>query len=163
MFKKHLTGKIEPDITHVSPDGETPMARTLTEFPTEDRPDSPVDLSSYSEEELMAVVEDAFDRLSLENLAEMAVLLKERQENMAESARSTLLKEFEERASKMGLSLAILFPGMSGGSRRRRGSADIPVKYKDDKGNTWSGRGRRARWLEDAIAAGHSLDEFKVD
>jgi len=34
------------------------------------------------------------------------------------------------------------------------------VKYRDDAGNTWGGRGPRPRWLRDAIASGKALEDF---
>ena len=36
------------------------------------------------------------------------------------------------------------------------------VRYKDDKGNSWVGRGKRPQWLRDALAAGKKLEEFSV-
>ena len=38
----------------------------------------------------------------------------------------------------------------------------IAVKYKDDLGHTWSGRGRTPRWLVAAENAGKSRDSFLV-
>lgn len=35
-----------------------------------------------------------------------------------------------------------------------------PRKYADSTGNTWSGRGRRPKWLKDALASGKTLDEL---
>lgn len=37
-----------------------------------------------------------------------------------------------------------------------------PIKYRDEKGNTWTGVGQRPRWLQQRILAGASLDDFKV-
>ena len=34
--------------------------------------------------------------------------------------------------------------------------------FRDSNGNAWSGRGPRSQWLRDALAAGRSLDEFRV-
>lgn len=34
------------------------------------------------------------------------------------------------------------------------------AKYSDDKGNSWSGMGKRPYWLRDALAAGRTLEEF---
>lgn len=34
--------------------------------------------------------------------------------------------------------------------------------FRDSNGNAWSGRGPRPHWLRDALAAGRSLDEFRV-
>lgn len=38
----------------------------------------------------------------------------------------------------------------------------VPVKYRDEAGNTWTGRGNRPRWLSEALAAGKSLADFAV-
>ena len=35
-----------------------------------------------------------------------------------------------------------------------------PAKYADERGNTWSGKGRRPKWLKDALAAGRALADF---
>lgn len=37
-----------------------------------------------------------------------------------------------------------------------------PIKYRDDKGNTWTGVGQRPRWLQARILAGASLDDFRA-
>jgi hypothetical protein len=37
-----------------------------------------------------------------------------------------------------------------------------PAKYADKNGNTWSGRGRRPKWLNDAVATGKSLADFDI-
>jgi DNA-binding protein H-NS len=36
------------------------------------------------------------------------------------------------------------------------------ASFSDGNGNTWSGRGPRPHWLRDALAAGRSIDEFRV-
>ena len=37
-----------------------------------------------------------------------------------------------------------------------------PAKYADKAGNTWSGKGRRPKWLKDALAVGKQLTEFRI-
>lgn len=53
------------------------------------------------------------------------------------------------------------------GSTRKRGAAlvgrKIPPKYRDDQGNSWSGRGSPPRWIRDALATGRSLEDYRVD
>lgn len=34
------------------------------------------------------------------------------------------------------------------------------VKYRDEAGNTWGGRGPRPKWLRDALAGGKQLEDF---
>lgn len=38
----------------------------------------------------------------------------------------------------------------------------VPVKYRDDAGNTWTGRGNQPRWLKAALAGGKSIDDFRI-
>lgn len=38
----------------------------------------------------------------------------------------------------------------------------VKAKYKDEAGNTWSGRGSKPRWLSEAIAAGKNLEDFSI-
>ena len=38
----------------------------------------------------------------------------------------------------------------------------LPAKYADGNGNEWTGRGSTPRWLQQAIAAGKSKDDFAV-
>ena len=38
----------------------------------------------------------------------------------------------------------------------------VAAKYKDDAGNSWTGRGSQPRWLKEAVAAGKTMDQFAV-
>jgi len=38
----------------------------------------------------------------------------------------------------------------------------IPIKFRDDKGNQWSGRGKQPRWLTKALSEGKVLEDFLV-
>ena len=44
----------------------------------------------------------------------------------------------------------------------KRASAPAAVKYRNDSGGTWGGRGKRPDWLRAALAEGKSLDDFAV-
>lgn len=50
----------------------------------------------------------------------------------------------------------------------RRGAAKaakkstVPIKYRDDAGHTWTGRGLQPVWLREALAAGKTLQDFAV-
>jgi DNA-binding protein H-NS len=48
------------------------------------------------------------------------------------------------------------------GAARRAAGRPTTVAYSNGAGGTWAGRGKRPQWLRDALAAGHTLDEFKV-
>src|SRR5262245_52355853 len=38
----------------------------------------------------------------------------------------------------------------------------VPPKYRSKKGETWSGRGMKPRWLTAAIKGGAKLDDFAI-
>jgi DNA-binding protein H-NS len=38
----------------------------------------------------------------------------------------------------------------------------VPIKYRDESGNTWSARGSQPRWLAEALASGRRTAEFLV-
>jgi DNA-binding protein H-NS len=49
---------------------------------------------------------------------------------------------------------------------RRRGvkaaKAPAVVKFRNETGGTWGGRGKRPQWLRDALTAGKTLADFAV-
>lgn len=49
---------------------------------------------------------------------------------------------------------------------RRRGAkapkAAVEVKFRNETGGTWGGRGKRPQWLRDALAEGKQLADFAV-
>jgi len=52
--------------------------------------------------------------------------------------------------------------GRSEGKRGRKGRK-VPAKYRGARGETWSGRGLRPRWLTAALKEGKKLDDFLID
>jgi DNA-binding protein H-NS len=50
--------------------------------------------------------------------------------------------------------------------RKGRGSSmkgrKVAVKYRDDSGNTWAGRGAQPVWLREKLKAGAKLEDFAV-
>lgn len=48
------------------------------------------------------------------------------------------------------------------GKKPRRSKASAQVKFRDDAGNVWGGRGPRPKWLRDALTAGKQLADFAV-
>lgn len=75
------------------------------------------------------------------------------------------------RQSKIGLlkrELAVLENGSGSGhatpvAKRGRKKGSAKVKYRDPKsGETWSGRGRMARWLAEKVGAGEKQEKYLV-
>ena len=51
-------------------------------------------------------------------------------------------------------------PGRKPGAKAAKPAA--PALYRDEAGNTWGGRGKRPKWLHEALAGGRKLEDFKV-
>ncbi len=53
-------------------------------------------------------------------------------------------------------------PAKKRGRKPGAPKAAAVVKYRNDDGGTWGGRGKRPQWLRDALAAGKTLADFAV-
>lgn len=73
---------------------------------------------------------------------------------------SGLRTRFRALAESEGLTLEDVLGSQRGRWRR----TPVAVKYRDpnDAKNTWTGRGRKPRWLSKALIGGKSLDELEV-
>jgi len=57
-------------------------------------------------------------------------------------------------------------PGSNGMAKPSGGAAlkgkKVPIKYRDENGNTWTSRGSQPKWLVAAPARGKKIEEFLV-
>lgn len=111
--------------------------------------------------------------LGYTELEELIDLAKQAREGKLEEARRSLMAEFEEKAASIGLTTAQLFGQEQRtpekGKRGRRSAepqagpkADAVVKFRSPNGETWSGRGRKPKWLTHAESSGQSAEQFRV-
>lgn len=101
-----------------------------------------IDLESFSLKELKQLQKDVTAAI----------------DNFKDRERQKAIAEVEAFARERGLSPADL-KALLGRSRK-----GLPAKYANpaDPTQTWSGRGRRPRWVEAALADGKSLDDMKI-
>ena len=107
----------------------------------------------------------SLDRMTVQELTALIESAQsKRQEKIAE-AKSSLLREFEEKAAQLGLTFDAVMRVPQASSLQRAakvGGSSVPVKYRGPNGEEWSGRGRTPKWLQDAEASGKARDTFKV-
>lgn len=77
------------------------------------------------------------------------------------------IKAYGLTAADLGLGAARAPKAAKPGKKRAgrkpgRAAAAATVKYRDEAGNTWGGRGPRPAWLRTALAAGKQLSDFAV-
>ncbi|MBS0451047.1 MAG: H-NS histone family protein [Proteobacteria bacterium] len=96
---------------------------------------------------------------------EQIAQLRVQAEQLRNQERSGVIEEIRKKIAEYGitasdLKLAGRTPGRRAGAvSAARGAA----KYRGPTGETWSGgRGRKPRWVTEALAAGKSLSDFEI-
>jgi len=105
-------------------------------------------------------------QLNAMSVQELEALIQKAQELIdAKKAQASKLQgaraEIERIAREAGVS------AQAGGGKVAKAASTrppVPAKYRNpaDASQTWTGRGKRPRWLADAIAAGAAQDSFLI-
>jgi DNA-binding protein H-NS len=69
--------------------------------------------------------------------------------------------ELREKMAAMAKAHGLTIPEVFGKNGRGKGNGSVAVKYRDPKNpsNTWTGRGRMARWMVVALKGGKAKKE----
>jgi DNA-binding protein H-NS len=106
-----------------------------------------IDLSSYSVEELNELVEKAKKEVAI------------KEQNRVQEVRS----QIEKLAGKLNMSVdEVMHFDIK---KKKSGSKPAgKVKYRnpDNPEQTWTGRGKRPRWLQEALDQGANLEDFAI-
>lgn len=99
------------------------------------------------------------DNLSLKELQDLRVKVERAISGFEERKRREAYAAVEAAAREHGFSLTELTAAKVG----RRGGKVAP-KYANplDPTQTWTGRGRRPQWVQEALGAGRSLDDLML-
>ncbi|MPL60978.1 DNA-binding protein H-NS [Rhodobacter sp. 140A] len=100
-----------------------------------------------------------FDVLPLAELKILRAKVDRAIETYEERKKREALAELEESARKMGFSFAELAELSSTKPRKA-----VAPKYAnpENPAETWTGRGRKPKWVEAALAAGKSLEDLAI-
>ena len=105
-----------------------------------------------------------YSRLSFPQLRDLHVHIGELLREREDSSKKELHDEFVAKAKSFGFDLDELLA--SRGGRRNGGSngSKVEPKYRDKENpeNTWAGRGRMPKWLQERVAAGGQVEEFRI-
>jgi DNA-binding protein H-NS len=100
--------------------------------------------------------------LSHLSVAELNALQGDITREIARRRRSeadSLVNEFRRRAAELGLSVEDL---VSGKPTAKRGKVAIKYRHPDDASLTWTGRGKRPRWVDTWVKAGGTLEQLAI-
>jgi DNA-binding protein H-NS len=98
------------------------------------------------------------DRMTLRELAELELKVKKAKASAQDRSRADLRKKIETMINDAGFKLSDIFSGRGGKGRT------VAAKYvnPDDPSETWTGRGRKPRWLNAKIQEGAKLEKFLI-
>ena len=95
---------------------------------------------------------------------EQIAQLRKQAEELRNQERAGVIEEVRKKIAEYGLTASDLKLTVRG-SRRNAvpASPKTAAKYRSPTGETWSGgRGRKPRWVTEALAAGKSLSDFEI-
>jgi DNA-binding protein H-NS len=98
------------------------------------------------------------ERMTLRELQELELKVKKARATAQDRNRSELRRKIETMVADAGFKLTDIF-GARGGKGRT-----VAAKYAnpDDPSETWTGRGRKPRWLTAKIQEGAKIEKFLI-
>lgn len=100
-------------------------------------------------------------KLQIEQEEQKVAQLKKQAKELQAVERDAVIDEIRKQIVEYGITAADLKLGVPKGGKSGRLAA--APKYRNANGETWSGgRGRKPKWVVDALAAGKSLAEFEI-
>jgi len=95
-------------------------------------------------------------------LKQKAEKLMAEAEQMRKKEISDVIADIREKMKAYGLTPRDI--GLAANTRKRSSGATAKtVKYRGPNGETWSGgRGRKPKWVKDALKAGKKIEDFAV-
>lgn len=96
---------------------------------------------------------------------EKIAALRAQVEAIRNGEKMKVIEEIRAKIAEYGITATDLRlkSGRGGTVKLASSSESARVKYRSETGETWSGgRGRKPRWVVEALAAGKSLDDFAV-
>ncbi|PTW40301.1 MULTISPECIES: H-NS family nucleoid-associated regulatory protein [Rhodovulum] len=97
------------------------------------------------------------ETLSLKELKELRKDVDTAISSFHEREKAKARAVLEATAKEMGYSLDDIL-----GKKARRVKPTAKYRNPENPAETWSGRGRRPRWLEEALSKGASLEDFAI-
>ncbi len=104
--------------------------------------------------------------LQIQKHDEQIAQLRKQAEELRSKERAAVIEEIRQKIAEYGLSATDLKLSVRGAGGKRSAVAAPPKavgKYRGPNGESWSGgRGRKPRWVTEALASGKSLSDFEI-
>ena len=100
----------------------------------------------------------ALETMSLSDLKKLKKDVDKAINTYEERQKAELASELDAIAREKGFTLSEL----SATSRKRKTTAAPKYRHPENPSITWSGRGRRPKWIVEALDNGKSLDDLRI-
>jgi DNA-binding protein H-NS len=122
-------------------------------------------MSSYAQ--MIAQIEELKKQAEKTRKEELSTVIKTIKKQIADYGITAedlgLSSAAAKRGRKPGRPVkAVAKPGRKPRAKRANAGVKVPPKYRDDAGNTWTGRGKQPKWVLQAIAVGRSLESMLI-
>lgn len=97
--------------------------------------------------------------LSLPELKQLQKDLAKAIDNFESRKKAEAVAALEAQAKELGFSLADLASAAKG---KTRGAGAPKYRHPENPDLTWTGRGRKPKWVEAHIAAGKDIEELEI-
>lgn len=105
---------------------------------------------------------------TLEQIQKQIDKLNEQAEKLKAREAAGVIERIKTAIAHYGLSASDLFGSVNAagkgraakGKQARKKKSPSPIKYRDDKGNSWTGHGKRPRWFIEAIDSGKTREDL---
>lgn len=106
-------------------------------------------------------LENALDQMSYAELKAIAPMVAMKIAEREKAERETVKAELAELAKSKGFEMSDLFGNASKTTKERK---SVPPKYRNpaDATQTWTGRGRKPKWVVEELATGSNLEDFLI-
>ncbi|WP_029933770.1 H-NS family nucleoid-associated regulatory protein [Thiomicrospira pelophila] len=106
---------------------------------------------------------DKLKDMTVEELVELKQDIDKLISQKQKEQTKNLVEEFKVKAAKLGLTMEDIMGLESNKPRKTKGKKVAP-KYQNpnDKSQTWTGRGRKPLWVEEALKKGKKLEDLAI-
>ena len=109
----------------------------------------------------IAELEKALDNMSYADLKAIAPIVSIKIVEREKVEKNAVKVELAALAKSKGFEMADLYGDAPKAAKEKK---TVPPKYRNpaDAAQTWTGRGRKPKWVVEALASGGTLDDFLI-
>lgn len=97
----------------------------------------------------------------LEQIQQQIEELQRKAQEIQQQKKAAVLEEVRAKIKAYGLTAKELGLSSTEKASDDKRSQPVAIKYRDGE-NTWTGRGRKPKWLQEKLDSGSNLEDFAV-